>query len=182
MRHAHTCETLIVGALCLSFAGCGGSATAQKPQPTAGETVSLGAAAPEVEVEPDRSPDPSHDAEEKAASRRPPEVTADLEEEPALERQLAQEPKEIVKEPNPARPSLGEFRSRNHTVTIHSGERELLFTITSPEGKVLAAELSADQLKRGHPELFKIYESAVGRAWAGNHHERPARFGAGGSR
>ena len=182
MAHAHTFKSMIAGIVCLSFAGCGDLATAKKPPQSAGETVSRAAAAIEVEVEPDRSQQQSDDGQEKAAIRELPRAATHLADESAVAEQLPEkqevtvkkpkpelpvERKETVNKPKPGRPSLGEFRSRNHSVTIHSGEKELLFTITSPDGKVLAAELSAEQLERSHPELYRIYESAVGRLWGG---------------
>lgn len=167
MGHAHTFEYMIAGIFFLSLAGCGVLATAQKTQQAAGEPVSIAAPAIEVELEPDRSQQQSNDGQEKAAISKLPMVTNNLDDELAVVQQPPEKRNDTVKKPKSGRPSLGQFKGRNHTVTIHSGEKELLFTITSADGEVLAAELSAGQLERGHPELYRIYESAVGRLWAG---------------
>ena len=182
MGHVHSLKSTLAGMVCLSFSGCGDLATAQRSPRAAGETVSLTATNVEMVVDPARSKKQSDDSDEEAVIHELPTGATHLAGESAVAQELPEKgkdtvkkpkpklpekPKEAAKQPRPGPPSLGEFRSRNHTVTIHSGEKELLFTITSADGKVLAAELSVEQLERDHPELFRIYESAVGGLWGG---------------
>jgi hypothetical protein len=58
---------------------------------------------------------------------------------------------------------IGHLQSRNHKVTLHASTDGARFTVRAKDGRVLATELSLDELSAQHPELFKIYQDSVAR-------------------
>ena len=54
---------------------------------------------------------------------------------------------------------IGHLKGRDHTLTIYSSADGPRFTV-SKEGKVLATEISLDQLRARHRDLFQKYQGA----------------------
>lgn len=58
---------------------------------------------------------------------------------------------------------IGHLQSRHHKVTLHASADGARFTVRANDGRVLATELSLDELSAQHPELFRIYQDSVAR-------------------
>jgi hypothetical protein len=61
---------------------------------------------------------------------------------------------------------IGHLQSRNHKVTLHASAASVegpRFTVRAKDGRVLATELSLDELSARHPELFNLYQDSVAR-------------------
>lgn len=58
---------------------------------------------------------------------------------------------------------IGHLQSRNHKVTLHASPDGARFTVRAKDGRVLATELSLDELSARHPELFNLYQDSVAR-------------------
>ena len=56
------------------------------------------------------------------------------------------------------------IKGRNRTLTVHTGHR---FSVSSNDGKTLAAEVSAVELRNRYPQLYEFYRSSYAEAWAG---------------
>jgi hypothetical protein len=57
-----------------------------------------------------------------------------------------------------APPNIGQLRGRNHTIIIHAGADGPRFTVTTPDGRVIAAALTADEMRAAHPGLYDTYK------------------------
>jgi hypothetical protein len=58
---------------------------------------------------------------------------------------------------------LGHLQSRNHKITLHASADGARFTVRALDGRVLATELSPEELSARHPELFRLYQDSVAR-------------------
>ena len=58
---------------------------------------------------------------------------------------------------------IGHLQSRDRKITFHAGADGARFTVRTIDGRVLATELSSDELSARHPELFKLYQDSVAR-------------------
>jgi flagellar basal body-associated protein FliL len=56
------------------------------------------------------------------------------------------------------------LQTRDNLITIYSGEKDLLYSVSTESGISLADQLTASELKVRFPELYEI---ATGIAWAG---------------
>ena len=56
------------------------------------------------------------------------------------------------------------LQTRDNLITIYSGEKDLLYSVSTESGISLADQLTASELKARFPELYEI---ATGIAWAG---------------
>jgi hypothetical protein len=56
------------------------------------------------------------------------------------------------------------LQTRDNLITIYSGEKDLLYSVSTESGISLADQLTASELKARFPELYDI---ATGIAWAG---------------
>jgi zona occludens toxin (predicted ATPase) len=54
------------------------------------------------------------------------------------------------------------LKNRHHTLTVYAGER---FSVTSNDGTILAADMTADEFQRQHPAIHELYRTSF--AWAG---------------
>ena len=59
------------------------------------------------------------------------------------------------------------LETRNNRITVFSGEKDLLYTVSTGGGAVLAERLKESDLKDRFPELYDI---VTGTAWAGEIH------------
>ena len=59
------------------------------------------------------------------------------------------------------------LETRNNRITVFSGEKDLLYTVSTGGGTVLAERLKESDLKDRFPELYDI---VTGTAWAGEIH------------
>ena len=56
------------------------------------------------------------------------------------------------------------IKGRNQTLTVHTGQR---FSVSSNDGKTLAAEVSVVELRKRYPQIYEFYRSSYAEAWAG---------------
>jgi hypothetical protein len=56
------------------------------------------------------------------------------------------------------------LQTREHRITVFSGDQELRYSVATDHGFALAEDLSASDLKGRFPELYEII---TGTAWAG---------------
>jgi hypothetical protein len=56
------------------------------------------------------------------------------------------------------------LQTREHRITVFSGDQELRYSVATDHGFALAENLSASDLKGRFPELYEII---TGTAWAG---------------
>jgi hypothetical protein len=55
-------------------------------------------------------------------------------------------------------PIIGQLKSRHHTILIHVGSDGPRFTVSTLDGKVVAAALTMDEMHAQHPEIYKLYK------------------------
>ena len=58
-------------------------------------------------------------------------------------------------------PIIGYLEKRDRTITIKAGPKGPLYSVKTADGKVLAENLSADQLRAQAPELSEFLKKAV---------------------
>jgi hypothetical protein len=58
-------------------------------------------------------------------------------------------------------PAIVHIVSRDQTLTIRSGASELRYSVTSSDGKILVANVSAQDLANSHPELYRQYHQFI---------------------
>jgi hypothetical protein len=68
--------------------------------------------------------------------------------------------------PSPAGPVVGHVRTRDATVTIRAGADGPLYTVRSPEGEILVAGVTGEELAARFPGLGEVVEHGVA-DWAG---------------
>jgi len=56
---------------------------------------------------------------------------------------------------------IGYIEKRDRTITIKSGPKGTVYSVKTPEGKVLFENLSAEQLRARAPELHEFIKTAV---------------------
>jgi hypothetical protein len=54
---------------------------------------------------------------------------------------------------------VGQLRSRKHTIIIYSAPAGPRFTVQRMDGFVIAAALSADEMRERHPDIYETYKS-----------------------
>ena len=52
------------------------------------------------------------------------------------------------------------LKGREHTITIYSAPDGPRFTVATVDGKVMADQLSADEMRQQHPGIYKTYKSS----------------------
>ena len=57
-------------------------------------------------------------------------------------------------------PIIGQLKSRKHTILIHTASDGPRFTVTTHDGKVIAAALSVSEMQAMHPDIFKTYKES----------------------
>lgn len=65
-----------------------------------------------------------------------------------------------------APPIIGQLRGRHHTIVIHIASDGPRFTVTTPDGRVVAAALSSDEMRAKHPAIYKTYEQSFAQGGA----------------
>ncbi len=65
-----------------------------------------------------------------------------------------------------APPIIGQLKGRQHTIIIHTASDGPRFTITTPDGRVVATALSVDEIRAQHPSIFKAYEQTFAQGGA----------------
>jgi hypothetical protein len=60
-----------------------------------------------------------------------------------------------------APPIIGQLRGRNHTIIIHASSDGPRFTVTTPDGRVVAAALTSDEIRATHPEIYDTYKKTL---------------------
>jgi len=101
--------------------------------------------------------DDSRPANQKAGSRRP-----DVRD--------AKKKNDDRPEPGSPRRVLLYLKSRDFLLAVHAGDGRtgaVRFSVSAPDGKQVALEISADELQTRFPDLYQSYRTSYADAWAG---------------
>jgi hypothetical protein len=71
-------------------------------------------------------------------------------------------------EPTKDLPVIGHLELQGKILTLKAGAKGTVYDVTDKAGKVLARNLSADELKTQAPEVYNLLKTAVGTAKAGD--------------
>jgi hypothetical protein len=65
-----------------------------------------------------------------------------------------------VREPNGELPAIVHIKTKNEVITILSGQTELLYNVTTKDGKVRGRYLSAKELQENLPDIYRLLKTS----------------------